>query len=441
MPWRREAAGYVREPGPGRNWGISPAYHDAVTLPVDTRLSFAGRGLLREALDTGADDALVQVQTRRTRELSLSPAGQFDLREGTESLAAVTSVHGQRRETRLVSGLPAGDVPRSRPWLTAAQGRELLREVRDGGGAAAARILLGARLSDEDVASVSLTADGAERASVRVTCGISQWAAGPGGQHLEGELAHGPDLPVPGRLWSLRRELIECRDAGWRPDDGAVRLLLGPALAVQLLSALAGVLNGAAVTGSLSVLRDRIGRRIGSPAATLIDDGLPGAGPWGAAADAEGTPTRRNVLIEDGVLRGFLHTRATARACAQEANGGAVQRQLGGRVRPGPRGLSMRGSAGPDELRARLGDGLEAVAAVGPARVAGTRGEFTVPAVGWEVVGGDRRRPFGPVVIGCRLFAALRGIEGCGADLTHSAVLSGVAAPSLLLAEGTAGSA
>jgi PmbA protein len=183
-----------------------------------------------------------------------------------------------------------------------------------------------------------------------------------------------------------------------------------------------------------------VGRRIGSPVITLVDDGLPGGGPWGATADAEGTPTRRNVLIEDGVLRGFLHTRATARACGQEANGGAVQRRLGGRVRPGPRGLSIPGSAGVDELRAQLGDGLEAVAAVGPARVVGTRGDFTVPAVGWEVVGGQRWRAFGPVVIGCRLFAALRGIEGCGADLIHSTVLSGVAAPSLLLAEGTAGS-
>jgi predicted Zn-dependent protease len=403
---------------------------------ADTRLVNAAHGLLREALDSGADDALVQIEARRAQELSMGADGRLDLRQGSESLAAVTSVRGQRRETRLVSGLPVGDMARSRPWLTAEEAVELLREVRDGGDPATARALLGARLSDEAIATVSLTADGCERVSIRVTCGISQWATGPGGQHLEGEFAHGAGLPAPGRLWSRRQELIECRGAAWRPDDGATRLLLRSPLAVQLISSLAGILNGAAVTGSLSVLRDRIGRKIGSPAVTLIDDGLPDAGPWGTAADAEGTPTRRNILIEEGVLRGFLHTRATAKACAHEPNGAAVQRRLGARVRPGPRGLRIAGSAGPDDLRARLGDGLEAVAAVGPARVIGRHGEFAVPAVGWEVTGGRRRRPFGPVVICCKLFAALRGLEACGADLTQSVILSGIAAPSLLLAEG-----
>jgi predicted Zn-dependent protease len=405
---------------------------------MDTELASAARALLREVVATGVDDALVQVQARRTRELSVSADGRVDLRSGADCLAAVTSVRGQRRDLRLVSGLPVGDPARSRPWLTTDQGMGLLRDVRHGSGdPATARALLGTRLSDEDTTIVSLTADGVERASTRVTCAISQWGSGPGGQHLEGELAHGADLPGPRRLWSRRQDLIECRDAAWRPDEGTARLLLRPPLAVHLISALAGMLNGAAVTGSLSVLRDRVGRPIGAPSVTLVDDGRPDAGPWGAAADAEGTPTRRTVLIDQGVLRGFLHTRATARACGQESNGAAVQRRPGTRVRPGPRGLRVGGSAGPDDLRAQLGDGLEAVAAVGPARVIGNRGEFAVPAVGWEIVGGRRRRPFGPVVIGCRLFAALRGLEAAGTDHLQSVILSGLAAPSLLLAEGT----
>ena len=413
-----------------------------MTFSVDFALVDMARRLLREARDADADNALVQIQVRRTRELSLSANGQVDVRSGADSLAVVTSAHGLRRETRLTSGPPVGTVHhRSRPWLTLDDGMELLRELRASGTGATANVLLGARISDEDIVTVSVTHDGPERASARVTCGISQWAAGPGGHHLEGELAYGSALPTPGRVRAYRQDLFECRGAAWRPEDGPVRVLLRPPLAMQLLSAWAGILNGTAVTGSLSMLRDRIGRSIGSRAATLIDDGLPGAGPWGTAADAEGTPTRRNVLMEKGVLRGFLHTRATARTCSQEANGAAVQRKLGTRVHPGPRGLRVEGAISIDDLRTRLGDGLEVVAAIGPARVTGTRGEFTVPAVGWEVAGGRRHRPFGPVLISCRLFAALRGLEACGSDLAHSMTLSGIAAPSLLLADGTVRSA
>jgi hypothetical protein len=288
---------------------MHPGEADDVTPHVDTRLANAAHGLLREALDNGADDALVQIEARRSRELSMGADGRLDLRQGSESLAAVTSVRGQRRETRLASGFPVGDLARSRPWLTAEEGAELLREVRDGGDPATARALLGARLSDEDIATVSLTADGCERVSIRVTCGISQWATGPGGQHLEGEFAHGADLPAPGRLWSRRQELIECRGAAWRPADGATRLLLRSPLAVQLISAVAGILNGTAVTGSLSVLRDRIGARIGSPAVTLIDDGLPGA-----------TSSSRRACCADSCIPGPPRRRApmsrTARRCS-----------------------------------------------------------------------------------------------------------------------------
>jgi hypothetical protein len=75
---------------------------------MDTELTSAARALLREVVATGVDDALVQIQARRTRELSISADGRVDLRNGADCLAAVTSVRGQRRDLRLVSGLAAG---------------------------------------------------------------------------------------------------------------------------------------------------------------------------------------------------------------------------------------------------------------------------------------------------------------------------------------------
>ena len=67
-----------------------------------------------------------------------------------------------------------------------------------------------------------------------------------------------------------------------------------------------------------SVYADRVGELVASPLVTLVDDGTV-AEEWGASAiDDEGTPMRRNVLIQDGVLTeymwDFLRSRKDGRA-------------------------------------------------------------------------------------------------------------------------------
>jgi len=75
-----------------------------------------------------------------------------------------------------------------------------------------------------------------------------------------------------------------------------------------------------------SVAGDNLGRRVASENFTLIDHA--GRGPDGGASfaihvDDEGTPCRDTTLIENGVLKGFLHNRETARAFGVEPTGNA----------------------------------------------------------------------------------------------------------------------
>ncbi|MFZ1612700.1 MAG: TldD/PmbA family protein [Holophaga sp.] len=94
--------------------------------------------------------------------------------------------------------------------------------------------------------------------------------------------------------------------------SGKYPVVLHPEVAVDLLGLVAGMLSAEAVLKQRSLFTGKLGERIASPLLTLIDDGrLPtglGSEPW----DGEGLPTRRNVLLEQGVLKTYLHTLKTA---------------------------------------------------------------------------------------------------------------------------------
>ncbi|MEL7608492.1 MAG: TldD/PmbA family protein [Bacillota bacterium] len=82
-------------------------------------------------------------------------------------------------------------------------------------------------------------------------------------------------------------------------------------------------LEATAVAKGNSEFADKLGQRIASERVTAVDDGtLPGE--WGTiGVDDEGTPSRRNVLIERGVLRGYLIDLMGARRMGMEPTGNA----------------------------------------------------------------------------------------------------------------------
>jgi len=61
-----------------------------------------------------------------------------------------------------------------------------------------------------------------------------------------------------------------------------------------------------------SFLSGKIGQKIASEMITLVDDGLFPFGFGTMKYDDEGTPTERTVIIEKGVVKGFMHSRETA---------------------------------------------------------------------------------------------------------------------------------
>lgn len=125
-----------------------------------------------------------------------------------------------------------------------------------------------------------------------------------------------------------------------------------------------------------SVFRGRVGERVASPLVTVVDDGSYGR-EWGTfAIDDEGTPARRNVLIEDGVLTDYMWDLVRARAAGRPSSGNGRRETY--RHLPMVRMTNtylLPGAATPDDIIGDTEYGLYCVA-LGGGQVNTATGDF-----------------------------------------------------------------
>ena len=76
-----------------------------------------------------------------------------------------------------------------------------------------------------------------------------------------------------------------------------------------------------------------MGERVAAEGVTIVDDGTMQARRGSLSIDDEGTPTQRNVLIENGIVTGFMQDRLNARLMGQKSTGNA-RRQSFVRINP-----------------------------------------------------------------------------------------------------------
>jgi len=118
-------------------------------------------------------------------------------------------------------------------------------------------------------------------------------------------------------------------------------------------------LEGDFAEKGLSVYTGRVGEEVASPLISVIDDGTLARRRGTCRYDDEGVPTSRVVLIENGILKGFLHSRRSARNldCSPTGNG----RRESFRHLPIPRmrnTMIAPGTDDPDAILASVKDGI-----------------------------------------------------------------------------------
>ncbi len=103
---------------------------------------------------------------------------------------------------------------------------------------------------------------------------------------------------------------------------GEMDVVLGPGWnGVLLHEAVGHGLEGDFNRKGISAFSGRIGERVASPGVTVFDDGTLYGRRGSLSVDDEGTPSDRTILIEDGILVGYMHDRMSARLMGMKATG------------------------------------------------------------------------------------------------------------------------
>lgn len=204
-----------------------------------------------------------------------------------------------------------------------------------------------------------------------------------------------------------------------KPESERLTVVLDPFVTAQLLSIIGATLNAESVLKGRSLFADRLGEEVAASIVTLVDDPTDTRFFTAGRLDAEGLATRRNPLIEDGVLRQYVHNSTTARRMDTVSTGSAVRGGYASTPGVGCRALSLApGESGRDELLAPIERGVLVQSVKGlHSGVNPVSGDFSTGAEGLRITDGQVGEPLREFTIASTLQRLLLDIRAVGNDV------------------------
>ncbi len=204
-----------------------------------------------------------------------------------------------------------------------------------------------------------------------------------------------------------------------KPPSQRLTVVLDPFVTAQFLAIVGSTLSGDAVLKGRSPFGDRVDEVIAAASVTFVDDPTDIRAFTAGTNDGEGLATRRNVLIDQGRLTGFVHDAYSGRRSGVASTGSAVRSS---RTTPmaGCQAISLLpGDRTPAELLAEVGDGLLVADVAGlHSGVNPVSGDFSTGADGLWIKNGELADPVREFTIASTLQRMLQDVVAVGSDLT-----------------------
>jgi PmbA protein len=241
------------------------------------------------------------------------------------------------------------------------------------------------------------------------------------------------DVQSPGSEYCSRRffgDLLAPAEIAARASRNALELLnprpvktqraavlVDPDVAGSILGGLLAAVNGESVLQGASFLGSMLDKPIASDLVTLIDDGTRAKGLGSRPFDGEGVPTQKRVIVDRGVLKGFMYNTIVAKRAGVKSTGNASRRGYASLPGIGSHNFSMAaGTAPPAEIvkATKAGLWLKHVTGYG---INVVNGNFSGGASGLWIENGQVAFPVRGLTIASTAKEMLNGIDMAGTEL------------------------
>ena len=206
-----------------------------------------------------------------------------------------------------------------------------------------------------------------------------------------------------------------------------VPIVFAPEIARSLIGAIFDAANGDSIYRGASFFTGKLGEQVAAESVNVVDDGTMIGGYGTTPFDGEGLPTRRKVIVENGVLKAYLLNTYTARKLNMHSTGNAA-RGLAGNPGIGSGNLYLEGSTlSHEEILRDIKSGFYVTELLGQG-VNMVTGDYSRGASGLWIENGELTFPVQEVTVAGNLKDMFRNITAIGNDLVFR---SAVASPTL----------
>ena len=199
-----------------------------------------------------------------------------------------------------------------------------------------------------------------------------------------------------------------------------------------LMGAYSSAFCADSVLKNMSFLKDKLETKVFGDNVTLIDDPLNAMSVDQDTFDDEGVATKTKVVVENGVLKTYLHNLTTAKMMNVESTANGFKASIASPVGVSPENLYLKpGDKSLDELFEAVGNGVYINSLDGlHAGVNTISGDFSLKASGYNIEGGKKTSPVTLIIITSSFQEILNKISYIGNDLEFR---DGLGAPSIAL--------
>jgi PmbA protein len=234
-------------------------------------------------------------------------------------------------------------------------------------------------------------------------------------------------LDPPEQVGRIAAERTLRRLGARKVKTAHVPVVFDPMVSTSIIEHIFEGVNGDSVYRGASFLAGKLGQKIAGDKVTVIDDGTIPGGFGTSPFDGEGIPSRRTIVIENGVLKSYLLNTYTAKKLGLQTTANA-SRGLAGTPGIGPGNYFLQpGPKTPEQLISEIKDGLYVTEFLGHGANLVT-GDYSRGASGLWISGGEFAYPVEEITVAGNLKELFFNISEIASDLEFRGA---VAAPTI----------